>query len=95
MFDGITQVLPKIPQAALDTINGRVRINVRVRVDGAGNVKGAVLEPPPASKYFTDRVMEAAIDWRFPIGNTSQDWLLHFELSRDQTRVYPAKVSSR
>ena len=37
-LDGITQVLPKIPQAALDTINGRVRINVRVRVDGAGNV---------------------------------------------------------
>jgi len=63
---GITQVLPKIPQAALDTINGRVRINVRVRVDGAENVRGAVLEPPPASKYFTDRVMEAAIDWRFP-----------------------------
>jgi hypothetical protein len=94
-LDGITQVLPKIPQAALDTINGRMRINVRVRVDGAGNVRGAVLEPPPASKYFTDRVLEAAIDWRFPMGNISQDWLLHFELSHDQTRVYPAKVSSR
>jgi Protein kinase domain len=93
-LDAITQVLPKIPQAALDTINGRMRINVRVRVDGAGNVRGAVLEPPPASKYFTDRVLEAAIDWRFPMGNISQDWLLHFELSRDQTRVYPAKVSS-
>ncbi len=90
-LDGITQVLPKIPQAALDTITGRVRINVRVRVDGAGRVNQAALEPPPASKYFTDRVLVAAHAWKFPVG-APQDWLLHFELMREKTRVSAAKI---
>jgi hypothetical protein len=90
---GITQVLPKIPQAALDTITGRVRINVRVRVDSAGQVDQASLEPPPASKYFTDRVLVAAHAWKFPAGNAPQDWLLHFELMREQTRASAAKIA--
>jgi len=94
-LDGITQVLPKIPQAALNTINGRVRINVRVWIDGAGNVSKAILDPPPASKYFTDRALAAAQAWRFPKGNVSQEWVLHFELLRDQTRVSPVLVPTR
>jgi Protein kinase domain len=91
-LDGITQVLPEIPQAALDTITGRVRINVRVYVDSAGQVNQTTLEPPPASKYFTDRVLVAAHAWKFPAGNAPQDWLLHFELMRQQTRVSAAKI---
>ena len=91
-LDRITQVLPEIPQAALDTITGRVRINVRVGVDSAGQVNQATLEPPPASKYFTDRVLVAARGWKFPAGNAPQDWMLHFELMRRQTRVSAAKI---
>jgi hypothetical protein len=91
-IDGFTQVLPEIPQAALDTITGRVRINVRVSVDSAGQVDQATLEPPPASKYFTDRVLVAAHAWKFPAGNAPQDWLLHFELMREKTRVSAAKI---
>ena len=91
-LDGITQVLPEIPQVALDTITGRVRINVRVGVDSAGQVNQATLEPPPASKYFTDRVLVAARRWTFPAGNATQNWLLHFELMREQTRVSAAKM---
>jgi hypothetical protein len=91
-LDGITQVLPEIPKAALDTITGRVRINVRVGVDSAGQVNQATLEPPPASKYFTDRVLVAARGWKFPAGNAPQDWMLHFELMRRQTRVSAAKI---
>jgi hypothetical protein len=90
--DGITQVLPNIPQAALDTITGRVRINVRVYVDSAGKVNQTTLEPPPASKYFTDRVLVAAHAWKFPTGNAPQGWLLHFELMRQQIRVSAAKI---
>jgi hypothetical protein len=29
------------------------------------------------------------------MGNASQEWMLHFELLRDQTRVFPAKVANR
>jgi len=91
-LEGITRVLPKIPQAARDTITGRVRINVRVRIDSAGQVTQATLEPPPASKYFTDRVLVAAHAWKFPAANAPQHWLLHFELMRGQTRVSAAKI---
>jgi serine/threonine protein kinase len=59
-LDGITKVLPEIPQAARNTITGRVRVNVRVRVDSAGNVNQASLEPPRASKYLSERVLAAA-----------------------------------
>ena len=91
-IDEFTQVLPEIPQAARKTITGRVRINVRVRVDSAGQVNQATLEPPPASKYFTDRVLVAAYAWKFRTGNAPQDWLLHFELMREKTRVSAAKI---
>ena len=87
--------MPDIPQAALNTINGRVRINVRVRVDATGAVAQATLEPPSQSKYFTDRVLAAARSWSFPPADSAQDWVLHFELMRDQSRVSPVKAASR
>ena len=85
--------MPEIPQAALNTITGRVRINVRVRVDSAGRVTQATLEPPAASKYFTDRVLAAAQAWKFSAENTTQEWMLRFELARQQIRVSPAKIA--
>lgn len=93
-MDGITQVLPEIPPAARNTINGRVRISVRVRVDSQGNVNQATPEPPLAGKYFTDRALVAARAWKFPSGNSPQDWLLRFELTREQTRVSLAKAGN-
>lgn len=92
--EGITQVLPDIPAAARNTITGRVRIGVRVRVDNAGNVIQATPENPQTSKYFTDRILAAARGWKFPAGNAPQSWVLRFELTRDQTRVSPARLSN-
>ena len=92
--NGITRVLPEIPPGARNTIVGRVRIHVRVSVDAAGNVNQATLEGPPASKYFTDRVLAAAKAWKFPAGETPQSWLLQFELGRDRTRVSPVRIGN-
>ena len=83
----VKQVLPEIPQAALDTITGRVRINIRVKVARSGSVDSAELEPPQASKYFTDRVLTAARQWQFRPGPAPREWILRFELTRDDTRV--------
>ena len=91
---GIMRVLPEIPQVARNTIIGRVRINVRVQVDGAGSVSQATLEGPAASKYFAGRVLAAAKAWKFPAGEAPQSWLLQFELGRDQTRVSPVKTGN-
>ena len=93
-LDGITEVLPEIPQAARNTITGMVRVNIRVRVDRAGRVNQASLEPPPASKYFSERVLAAARAWKFPAGNAPRDWVLRFRLMRQQTRVSAAKIAN-
>src|SRR5262249_50272836 len=89
--DGITRVMPDIPPAALSTITGRVRVNVRVHVDAQGNVTQATLEPPPATKYFTDRVLSAARAWKFPAGDASRDLRLVFDLGRDQMNASVSK----
>jgi len=92
--EGVTQVLPEIPQKARNTITGRVRINVRVRVDGNGNVIQARQDAPMGSPYFATRALTAAQSWKFPPSGAgaSQEWLIRFELSRDQTRASTAKV---
>ncbi len=90
-MDGITQVMPEIPAPARNTINGRVRISVRVQSDNAGRVTQATLLTPGASKYFTDRVLAAARAWKFPPGGEARSFVLSFELSRQQTTVSVAK----
>ena len=91
-LDGISQVPADIPDQALHTITGRIRINVRVHADSAGNVSEATLESPTRNKYFSPRVLAAAKAWHFPPGNAPQDWMLHYELTRDGVRVSPAKI---
>ena len=92
--DGITRVLPAIPQGALNTITGTVRINVRVRVDSAGSVTQTTLESPRASKYFADRVLVAAGAWKFPAAGAPQDWVLQFDLTREGMRVSQMKIAN-
>jgi TonB family protein len=91
--EGVTQVLPDIPTPARNTITGSVRINIRVRVDNAGNVTEATPESPMGSKYFTDRALAASRSWKFPPGSGPQDWILRFELTRDQIRASSTKLN--
>jgi TonB family protein len=87
-------VLPNIPESARKTITGRIRVNVRVRVDRAGNVDNASLERPRASRYLSGRVLAAAKAWKFPPGNAPQDWVLRFELTRQQTVASASKIGN-
>jgi hypothetical protein len=91
-LDGITQVMPDIPQKARGTITGRVRINVRVSVDGEGRVTQATLDPPAASPYFTSRALTASRAWKFPKGQPVSEYVLRYELRRADTSVSVAKV---
>ncbi len=93
-LDGISQVMPDIPAQARRTINGRVRIGVRVHVTSAGTVDQATLVPPMGSKYFADRALAATRAWKFPPGAAPQDWVLRFELTRADTRVSAAKAGN-
>ncbi|MGB7848606.1 MAG: protein kinase [Candidatus Acidiferrum sp.] len=88
----LDQVLPEISPKALATIHGTVRINVKARVDEAGNVTEATLDTPDSSKYFADRTLKAARRWVFssPEANgrgVPSDWLIQFFLTQDGVRA--------
>jgi TonB family protein len=91
-------VLPVVSRRARNTIQGRVKLSVRVRVDTSGNVVSAVLDSPGPSKYFARLALEAAQDWKFvpaqahgqPVGS---QWILRFVFSRTNTEVMPRQTS--
>jgi TonB family protein len=97
--DGIVQqVLPEVPQKARDTIEGKVKVKVRVHVDAPGEVTEAELDAPSKSTYFNRLALEAAQRWKFtpaPSGaeDASREWLLRFEFGNTETKVFPTQAS--
>jgi TonB family protein len=82
--------LPRISRQALATIRGHVWVAVRVTVAPSGAVVGVALESPGPSKYFAQRAVEAARQWKFaPADNQPMRyWLLRFEFTRAGTTVH-------
>lgn len=94
----VHQVLPDVPQSARDTIQGTVRVSVRVAVDPSGNVVGATVDSPGPSRYFADLALQAARRWKFAPTkvdgrNISSAWILRFEFERAATKVLPARAA--
>ena len=91
----LQRVLPEVPTQALRTIQGRVKVSVRVDVDSSGKVAGAKLESAGPSKYFAQFALQAAQRWKFaPVTGDSdrpRQWVLHFEFSRTGTRAVPVR----
>jgi eukaryotic-like serine/threonine-protein kinase len=90
------QVLPTVPQSARNTIQGKVRVGVRVQVDPSGRVSSATLASPGPSKYFAKLALKAAQQWEFtpPRQNgqpAASAWLLRFQFGRTGTQVFPAQ----
>lgn len=96
--EGIVQkILPDVPQKARDTIQGRVKVKVRVRVDAPGDVTQAELDSPSASQYFARLALQAAQRWKFtPVSQGGEDgtreWLLRFEFGNEETKVYSLRA---
>jgi TonB family protein len=81
------EVSPNASQSALRTIHGRIKVRVRVGVDGAGNVTTANLTTAGSSKYFARLATEAAQQWKFiPAKENGQpvpsQWTILFEYAR-------------
>jgi TonB family protein len=86
------QVLPNVPKSASATIQGTVRVGVRVHVDATGKVAGADLESAGPSKYFAGLAEKAARAWEFvpPTADgqpTAGDWIVRFEFQPDGTKA--------
>jgi TonB family protein len=92
------QVLPDVSRGARNSIQGRVRVKIKVRVDTAGDVVGAQFVSPGPSKYFANLALNAARRWKFTppqLGaqNLSSEWLLKFEFGRAATNVQATQSS--
>jgi eukaryotic-like serine/threonine-protein kinase len=94
----VKEFLPDATQKARDTIHGKVRINVKVRVDESGRVTAAAFDAPGPSQYFGDRTLEAAKLWLFTPAkmdghNVPSEWVLRFEIDPTTTNVSPAQTA--
>jgi TonB family protein len=88
----VHQVIPSVPRSARDTITGRVKVRVKVKVGPEGNVSDAEFVNPGPSQYFARLAMQAARGWKFRPGqDTSREWTLRFEFGRSGTTVHPAR----
>jgi TonB family protein len=93
----LQQVSPEVSGSALRTIQGKVKVRVKVTVDSSGKVVLAKLDSRGPSKYFAERALEAARQWAFKppqVGGqgVSSEWMLKFEFARSGASVHPAQT---
>ena len=94
----LDQVLPKAAPQALATIQGTVRVLVKVHVDAAGNVSDAELDAPGPSKYFAGLAEKAAREWQFSGAEADghgvpSEWLIRFEFSQSGVQAFPEQTA--
>jgi len=94
----LDQVLPKAAPQALSTIQGTVRVLVKVHVDAAGNVSDAELDSPGPSKYFAGLAEKAARQWEFSGAEADghgvpSEWLIRFEFSPSGVQAFPEQTA--
>jgi TonB family protein len=98
---GVThQVLPVVPESARSTIQGTVRVGVRVEVDATGKVMGADLDSAGPSKYFAALAEKAARGWEFlpPSAGgapVSSHWIVRFEFQPDGTKATAIRTAQQ
>lgn len=92
----LERFVPNIPKSARDTIQGRVKVRVRVNVDAAGNVVGSRFDVRGPSEYFARQSQQAAARWKFaPSPEEQRQWVLLFEFARGGTQVFPSRVAAK
>ncbi len=94
----IHQVLPDVPRKARDTIQGKVTVAVRVRVDPSGHVAGAKLDTPGPSRYFAQLALTAARRWKFrpaeaDARNVPSEWILRFQFEKAGTTALSVRAA--
>jgi TonB family protein len=94
----VQQVMPQVSPSARRTIQGTIKVRVRVEVDAAGNVAKTKLELSGPSKYFSRVAMEAAREWKFvpaPAGEPAvREWKLQFAFRRAKTEASALRAKS-
>jgi protein TonB len=83
--------MPEVSPGARRTIQGTIKVRVKVTVDAAGNVTQAKVESGRVSKYFSRLALDAARDWKFSPAQGGESgakrWNLQFAFSRTKTQA--------
>jgi serine/threonine protein kinase len=89
------QVLPDVPQKALATIHGTVRVAIEVTVDPSGNVTAADFDATGPSQYFARLAMQAAKGWTFVPYHQDRDrtFIISFDLTNAGTSASVARAT--
>jgi TonB family protein len=91
------QVMPEVLNAALRTVQGKLKVRIKVTVDSSGNVVLTKFDSRGPSKYFAERTLEAARQWKFNPPQVDgrgvpSEWILRFEFTRGGATVHPAQT---
>jgi len=92
------QTLPDIPTKILDTVQGHIKVRIRVEVDPGGNVSQASIDLPGPSRYFANQALRAAQNWKFTPAQVdgraaASTWLLEFQFGQSQTEATQSEES--
>jgi TonB family protein len=91
------QVVPEISPRAKETIQGTVRVFVKLQVDASGNVSNAELTNG-SNRFFGEQAVNVSRRWTFTPPqvdgqNAASEWLLRYEFSRGTTKVFPTQTN--
>jgi TonB family protein len=94
----VSQATPDVPQHILDTIQGHIRVRIRVEVDPAGKVTDAAIDDPGPSRYFAAKALASARDWKFTPAQmnghaAASTWILHFQFGPTGTTIAPEETA--
>jgi TonB family protein len=89
--DGVVRrVLPEPSASALRTIQGHIKVRMRLAVDPSGNVSEARFISSGPSQYFSRLSMAAAKQWQFtPVAGNPREWNVLFEFTRRGVEAFP------
>ena len=90
----VNKVLPEISEKARSTIQGTVRVNVRVRLNPDGSVSSAELDSPASSQFFAELALKAARRWQFAAsdgGPVPASTVVRFDFTPTSTAAYLPK----
>jgi TonB family protein len=90
--------IPDVAQNIRDTIHGHVRVRIGIQVDSGGSVSGATIDSPGPSRYFANRALQTAREWKFRPAEidghaVGSKWILEFRFGRDGTTITPTETS--
>ena len=94
----VERVQPEVSRNASKTIQGRVKVKIRLTVGPNGNVSNAAFDSSGPSKYFANLALQAARQWKFkpPVVEgqaVPSVWILQFQFGRNGTEITPVEIS--